>query len=379
MVRGVVLPYTRGGLISAVLLGGGRAVGEAIAVTQVIGTTAHLTANLFDTGDTLASRIAAQYQAAASNLQVASLFYLGVILLVISLIVNFLALLIVAPLRHRAKGLSGSVERHSHDFSEVDWSIAAGVGEPIRSRRACRVLAAFVAIGVLALVVISVFVRGVKALNIDFFTQSQVTFGETGGGIANGLVGSAIIVAIATAIALPVGILVAVYVAEFGGSQRLAPDQARARRAQRRALDRRRHLRLRTAGGWVWIRSLEGVRGARDHHAAARGAIHDRGAWTRARRASLRQLRARRQQVAHRALRRDAVGDRLDHDRSDAGHRPGGRRDGAAPVHDFDLPPEPGRDGSQSRDGCCPAARSCSTPSRRTRASTTKHGPQRSS
>jgi phosphate transport system permease protein len=95
MVRGVVLPYTRGGLISAVLLGAGRALGEAIAVTQVIGTTAHLTANLFDTGDTLASRIAAQYQAAASNLQVASLFYLGVILLVISLVVNFAALLIV--------------------------------------------------------------------------------------------------------------------------------------------------------------------------------------------------------------------------------------------------------------------------------------------
>ena len=95
MVRGVVLPYTRGGLISAVLLGAGRALGEAIAVTQVIGTTAHLTANLFNTGDTLASRIAAQYQAAASNLQVASLFYLGVILLAISLIVNFGALLIV--------------------------------------------------------------------------------------------------------------------------------------------------------------------------------------------------------------------------------------------------------------------------------------------
>lgn len=95
MVRGVVLPYTRAGLISAVLLGAGRALGEAIAVTQVIGTTAHLTANLFNTGDTLASRIAAQYQAAASNIQVASLFYLGVILLVISLIVNFAALLIV--------------------------------------------------------------------------------------------------------------------------------------------------------------------------------------------------------------------------------------------------------------------------------------------
>ena len=111
---------------------------------------------------------------------------------------------------------------------------AASVTPPIslkstgRSRRRRRanqiaegvsVLAAFLAIGVLALVVISVFVRGVKALNIDFFTQSQVTFGETGGGIANGLVGTAIMVAIATAIALPVGILVAVYVAEFGGSR----------------------------------------------------------------------------------------------------------------------------------------------------------------
>jgi phosphate transport system permease protein len=61
----------------------------------VIGTTAHLTANLFNTGDTLASRIAAEYQGAASNLQVASLFYLGVLLLAISLIVNFGALLIV--------------------------------------------------------------------------------------------------------------------------------------------------------------------------------------------------------------------------------------------------------------------------------------------
>ncbi len=81
------------------------------------------------------------------------------------------------------------------------------------------VLAAFLAIGVLALVVISVFVRGVKALNLDFFTKSQVTFGETGGGIANGLVGTAIMVGIATAITLPVGILVAVYVAEFGGSR----------------------------------------------------------------------------------------------------------------------------------------------------------------
>ncbi len=96
MTRGVMLPYTRGGLMAAVLLGGGRAVGEAIAVTQVAGITTHgLSVNLFTTGDTLGSRIAEQYQGAVSNLQIASLFYLGVILLVMSLVTNFVAQIVV--------------------------------------------------------------------------------------------------------------------------------------------------------------------------------------------------------------------------------------------------------------------------------------------
>lgn len=98
-----------------------------------------------------------------------------------------------------------------------------------RIAQAVAVFAAFLAVGVLALVVGSVFLRGVKALNLDFFTKSQVTFGETGGGIANGLVGTAIMVGLATAITLPVGILVAVYVAEFGSN--------RVGRAIRLALD----------------------------------------------------------------------------------------------------------------------------------------------
>jgi phosphate transport system permease protein len=95
MVRGVMLPFTRGGLVAAMLLGMGRAIGEAIAVTQVIGATAHITVDLFATGDTLASRIAAQYAGATTELQIASLFYLAVILLAISLITNVIAQLIV--------------------------------------------------------------------------------------------------------------------------------------------------------------------------------------------------------------------------------------------------------------------------------------------
>jgi phosphate transport system permease protein len=95
MVRGVVLHYTRGGVVAAIILGLGRAIGEAIAVTQVIGGQTGIHWSIWSTGDTLASRIAAQYQGAVSNLQIASIAYLAVILLVFSLLANFTALLIV--------------------------------------------------------------------------------------------------------------------------------------------------------------------------------------------------------------------------------------------------------------------------------------------
>ncbi len=104
MIRGVVLPYTRGGVVAAIILGLGRAVGEAIAVTQVIGGTLGIHLSLFKGGDTLASRIAAQYQGAASNLQIASLVYLAVILLAISLVVNLGAQLIVRRFEFQRTG-----------------------------------------------------------------------------------------------------------------------------------------------------------------------------------------------------------------------------------------------------------------------------------
>ena len=95
MVRDVVLQYTKGGVVAAIVLGLGRAIGEAIAVTQVIGGQTGIHTSVFATGDTLASRIAAQYQGAASDLQVAAIVYLAAILLVISLVTNFGAQLVV--------------------------------------------------------------------------------------------------------------------------------------------------------------------------------------------------------------------------------------------------------------------------------------------
>jgi phosphate transport system permease protein len=91
VVRGVVLPSTASGVTAASLLGLGRALGEAIAVTQVIGAGAAINASLFKTGDTLASRIASQFPGAITQMHQSSLFYLGVILLVIGLISNLAA------------------------------------------------------------------------------------------------------------------------------------------------------------------------------------------------------------------------------------------------------------------------------------------------
>jgi phosphate transport system permease protein len=77
------------------------------------------------------------------------------------------------------------------------------------------VFAALIAVAALCLLVGSVLVRGLPALNWDFITKGPATFGETGGGIAPAIVGTFMLVAVATCMALPVGVLVAIYVSEF--------------------------------------------------------------------------------------------------------------------------------------------------------------------
>jgi phosphate transport system permease protein len=91
VVRGIVLPSTASGLAATSCLGLGRALGEAIAVTQVIGAGAAIHASLFETGDTLAARIASQFAGATSDMHRSALFYLALILLVIGVFTNLLA------------------------------------------------------------------------------------------------------------------------------------------------------------------------------------------------------------------------------------------------------------------------------------------------
>jgi phosphate transport system permease protein len=94
-IRGVVLTYAAPGIAAAVLLGLGRAFGEAIAVAQVSGGGNAIHVSWFEPVSTLGSKIALEYQGATSQIQASSILYLAAILMVISLVTNLLAQLIV--------------------------------------------------------------------------------------------------------------------------------------------------------------------------------------------------------------------------------------------------------------------------------------------
>jgi len=90
MIRGSVFPHSRGGLVSAVMIGLGRAIGETIAVALLIGSSAQITAKVFQPGDTLASAIANQFGEAVGE-QRAALIGMGVVLLVLTVGVGIMA------------------------------------------------------------------------------------------------------------------------------------------------------------------------------------------------------------------------------------------------------------------------------------------------
>jgi phosphate transport system permease protein len=91
IIRGIVLPSTTSGVAAATVLGLGRALGEAIAVSLVVGNLTQIHASLFKQGATLASLIASQFLSPESPLHIPSLFYLALILLVIGLVTSLAA------------------------------------------------------------------------------------------------------------------------------------------------------------------------------------------------------------------------------------------------------------------------------------------------
>jgi phosphate transport system permease protein len=91
IIRGIVLPSTASGVGAAVILGLGRALGEAIAVSFVIGDVSRINVSVLQPGATLAERIANQFPGALNETHTASMFYCGLILVAIGMVTSIAA------------------------------------------------------------------------------------------------------------------------------------------------------------------------------------------------------------------------------------------------------------------------------------------------
>ncbi|HTO73872.1 MAG TPA: phosphate ABC transporter permease subunit PstC [Gemmatimonadales bacterium] len=94
-VRTAVLPYARTGILGAVVLGLGRALGETMAVTMLIGNRHELAASLFAPGYTMAAAIANEFSEAASDMHFSALAYVALVLFLMTLLVNAAARLMI--------------------------------------------------------------------------------------------------------------------------------------------------------------------------------------------------------------------------------------------------------------------------------------------
>jgi phosphate transport system permease protein len=228
MIWTVVLPYARPGIIAACFLALGRALGETMAVTMLIGNNAReIQARLPALGDSIASVIANQLNEATDPMHRSALVGLGLLLFVVTAVVNVLARVLIVR-RLGGPRPSAAAEAPPGDEGEPvplpsrDLPVVPPMPVDRRphirtDRIMTRVLAGclVVTLGPLFLILGYIVFRGVEALNWDFFTHLPAPPGEPGGGMAHAFGGSALLVALASLGAIPVGILAAVYLAEY--------------------------------------------------------------------------------------------------------------------------------------------------------------------
>jgi phosphate ABC transporter permease protein PstC/phosphate ABC transporter permease subunit PstA len=245
MICTAILPYSRAGIVGAAMLGLGRALGETIAATLVIGNAPVIGDSVFSQGYTLAAVIANEFGEAASDpLHRSALIAAGLVLFVLTLGVNGVARAAVVR-SGRAGAEPGAVSRGARGLrAAMAWPFAlvattarrtlpertvpeqpAGELPPIAPRRRWRDVSArgmlgfgtLLALVPLVLVVYYLVAKGAPAWGSEFFTTDPTgSFFGPAGGIRSAIVGTLLIVALAAAIAIPVGIGIALYLTEYG-------------------------------------------------------------------------------------------------------------------------------------------------------------------
>jgi phosphate transport system permease protein len=233
MIRTAVLPYARPGIVAACFLALGRALGETMAVTMLIGNKAlAVEPPVGGVGDSIASVIANQLNEATREVTRSGLIALGLLLLLVTVGVNVLARLLIRRVGQPRPRPARTV--HLTSAPAADGPPAApppplpAGGNPraaLLDRAMTGVLGAalLVTLAPLFLILGLILLRGLPGLSWAFFTELPAPPGRPGGGLAHALAGSAILVGLATAGAVPLGVLAAVFLAEYRTSRLAAP------------------------------------------------------------------------------------------------------------------------------------------------------------
>lgn len=225
MIRTAVLPYARPAIIAACLLALGRALGETMAVTMVIGNRTAIEWSISAVGDSMASVIANRLNEADSPQIRSALVTLGLLLLVITAALNILGRLLIRRMtRLSTPSALPSIETSSVSASptqitvdRLDYRLPRSRWNPIADRLMTGVLALclLVALIPLFLILFHVVRLGASSISWDFFTQTPKPL-STGspGGLKHALVGSVMLVGMTLIFAVPLGVLTAIFLAE---------------------------------------------------------------------------------------------------------------------------------------------------------------------
>lgn len=254
MVRGAVLPYARSGIMGGVILGLGRALGETMAVTMLIGNRHEISASLLAPGYTMASLIANEFSEASSDAHLSALMAVGFTLFAMTVVVNAIAQLLIGrvsrqPAPHpalssvrrrgsmshdqnmdpRLRGGDDPMHPRSHEEARL-WERRRSGGHLLswrfRTRRVrSAVMASLTAMAAVGAALPLLFIlwhlvsTGAGALGPDFFTNLPRPVGEPGGGMGNAIVGTLILIAIAVGVGLPIGVGAGLYLAEHSATK----------------------------------------------------------------------------------------------------------------------------------------------------------------
>lgn len=225
-IRNVVLPYARPGTVAACVLALGRALGETMAVTMVIGNAQHLDLSLTATGDSIPSIIAKQlHETTAASPERPVLIALGLVLLAITVLTNVLARVLLGW-ASRPRVRTGAPVRVA-DAAPVPPRDPADVGPARRRAERDDRLMTWVLGGCQFLTVVPLFLilgyiayKGAGHVSGAFFTNLP---NDAPPGLYHALVGSATLVALASAFAVPIGLTAAVLLSEYRNSRWVAP------------------------------------------------------------------------------------------------------------------------------------------------------------